>query len=181
MSRMFCTLREAAETLHANEEQIRTLVEQGLLHEFREGPHRLLKEAEIGALSLVQQYHSEAPQPLPAPKDAHRPPARPRARRKEDRKRGTEDRKRRRPSSGEVRLPKSVRRAPAPVPRPLRGAPAEAWVPPARPAAFRPSIRQWFWIGLVQDHPFVIALLSALVLLALSALGAGLCWLAETP
>jgi hypothetical protein len=179
MSRMFCTLQEAAETLHANEEQIRTLVEQGVLHEFREGPHRLLKEAEIGALALVQQCRSEAPQPLAAPKDAHRPPARPRARRREDRRHRTEDRRRRRPSSGEARLSKSALRTPACVPRPHRTVPAEARIPPARPVTFRPSVRQWFWIGLVQDHPVVIALLSGFVLLALSALGAGLCWLAE--
>jgi len=41
-------------------------------------------------------------------------------------------------------------------------------------------VRQWFWIGLVQDRPMVIALLSSLVLLGFAALAAGLCFWAET-
>jgi hypothetical protein len=41
------------------------------------------------------------------------------------------------------------------------------------------SIREWFWTGLIQDRPVTIALLSALVLLALSALAVGAHMLAD--
>ena len=41
------------------------------------------------------------------------------------------------------------------------------------------SVRQWFWMGLVQDRPVAIALLAGLALLLLSALVAGLCYLAQ--
>jgi hypothetical protein len=58
--------------------------------------------------------------------------------------------------------------------------------PASPPVAHRPSsvlpaltLRQWFWMGLVQDRPVAIALLSGLVLLALSALVAGICLAAE--
>jgi hypothetical protein len=53
--------------------------------------------------------------------------------------------------------------------------------PPAvvvRPPASTPpaqTLGQWLWMGLVQDRPSAIALLSGLVLLALSALAAGIC------
>jgi excisionase family DNA binding protein len=57
MSHMFCTLQEAAQTLNASEDQIKALLERGLLHEFREGPHRLLKEADVGALARKRRQH----------------------------------------------------------------------------------------------------------------------------
>jgi hypothetical protein len=41
------------------------------------------------------------------------------------------------------------------------------------------SVRQWFWVGLVQDQPVVLALLSGLVLLGLAALAAGICLLQD--
>jgi hypothetical protein len=53
---------------------------------------------------------------------------------------------------------------------------------PRRPD-YRPSdrlsLRQWFWMGLIQDRPVAIVLLSGLVLALLSALVAGLCFLAQ--
>ncbi len=54
MSHMFCTLQEAAQTLNASEDEIRALLERGLLREFREGPHRLLKETDVDALARKQ-------------------------------------------------------------------------------------------------------------------------------
>ena len=47
---------------------------------------------------------------------------------------------------------------------------------PPRPSM---SIREWFWTGLIQDRPEAIALLSGLALLALSAVVAGVCTLAD--
>ena len=175
MSRMFCTLKEAAQTLHASEDQIKALLDRGLLHEFREGPHRLLKEADVGALALKRRRRSKTrraarpqtrtkrPSPSPngktkasgpaerrLPRSSTVAPRRPRSRQRENRGQRAED-----------RLPSSVPHPPS-------------LVPP------NPSVRQWFWMGLVQDRPAAIALLSGLVLLILSALVAGLCFVAET-
>ena len=50
--------------------------------------------------------------------------------------------------------------------------------PDYRPSG-RPSLRDWFWMGLIQDRPLAIALLSGLVLALLAALVAGLCFLAH--
>ncbi len=50
--------------------------------------------------------------------------------------------------------------------------------PDRRPSG-RGSIRQWFWMGLIQDRPVAIALLSGLVLSLLAALVAGLGYLTQ--
>lgn len=50
--------------------------------------------------------------------------------------------------------------------------------PDRRPSG-RLSLRQWFWMGLIQDRPVAIALLAGLVLALLAALAAGLCYLAQ--
>ncbi len=60
MSRMFCTLQEAARTLHASEDQINALVEHGILQEFREGPHRLLRESDIDVLDGLRPKMEDA-------------------------------------------------------------------------------------------------------------------------
>lgn len=147
MSRMFCTLKEAAETLHASEDQIQALLEQGLLHEFREGPHRLLKEADVGALVSVGAGGTA------------------------DRRQKMDDRRQTTDGGRQRTRPLSILRTPSSVVRPSR---------PVLRDEPRRSVRQWFWMGLIQDRPLVIALLSGLVLLGLSALAAGLCLLAQT-
>jgi cell division GTPase FtsZ len=50
---------------------------------------------------------------------------------------------------------------------------------PDRRPSDRLSVRQWFWMGLVQDRPLAVALLAGLALAFLSALVAGLCYLAQ--
>jgi hypothetical protein len=197
MSRMFCTLKEAAKTLNANEDQIQTLLARGILHEFREGPHRFVKESDVGALALkcrqraagsrTSQPQAQTQRPSPAPGEkpkAKRPaaanlrhsatavapaPARHRTRSK---RRKTEDGRRRAQD-------RPLRTAPSPVtrtPRPVLQEPAPI-VQSRSPECL--SVRQWFWTGLVQDRPIAIALLSGLVLLLLSGLVAGLCLVAE--
>lgn len=140
MSHMFCTLQEAAQTLNASEDQIQALLEQGLLREFREGPHRLLKEADVGALAREQAQ-----------------------RRDQGARAG-------RSVSGRLPRAAASRRARETGPR----------RPDRRPSG-RVSLRQWFWMGLVQDRPVAIALLSGVVLALLAALVAGLCFLTQAP
>jgi excisionase family DNA binding protein len=211
MSRMFCTVKEAAETLNASEDQINTLLERGILHEFRQGPHRLLREADVGALDLRRergpqiQAPAEPPIPTkpPSPRSSDRPktsrPAQrkvrrgvtaaaqpPRPPRTKDAGRATVARQSKRPSNAKDRTwgpePKTQDRGPRPP-----NAGQNMANGPARPSVVRPpscapptdTLRQWFWMGLVQDRPAAIALLSGLVLLALSALVAGICLAAE--
>jgi len=188
MSRMFCTLEEAAKTLNTSEDQIDTLLQRGLLPEFREGPHRLLREADIDALALAQRPRTRTPRPARSPtptQQAARPPV-----------------STKRPTSRRRKKPKTSR--PAKSKRPPVGVvvspPLRAPQPPVRSTAFRrsedrvnaalptpssvvrhpSSIRQWFWMGLVQDRPTAIALLAGLILLVLSAVAVGICFLAES-
>ncbi len=166
MSRMFCTLKEAAETLHASEDQIEALLESGLLREFREGPHRLVKEADVGALASVGQQRATTPRPASWPAEIQRPFPAPRTHSKASHGAATTARPRG-PRPANVRAPKTADKRPKTAP------------PSVSRQAPGTSLRQWFWMGLVQDRPFVIALLSGLVLLGLSALAAGLFFVAE--
>lgn len=212
MSRMFCTVKEAAETLHASEDQINTLLERGILHEFRQGPHRLLREADVGALDLIRergpdaQGPAEPPVPTPPPSPHRsgrtpprkvrrgttavarppRPPRTKRARRRTGNQApGTEHRRSAGPDGTKARTPEG-RTALSPCDL-LHVSPPYAAAVPRPPSVVRPpscpppaqTLRQWFWMGLVQDRPSAIALLSGLVLLALSALVAGICLTAE--
>jgi hypothetical protein len=194
---MFCTLQEAAQTLHASEDQINALVERGILPEFREGPHRLLREADIDVLDLLRERSPESrkgeaasteeeassARPSNAPTASPRRTGKRRARRhvqrklspaatavarpshaqgKKNRRLRTEDRR-----TPEDRRPRTENREPR----------TEDRSPSSVPSA--PSVRQWFWMGLVQDRLTAIALLAGLVLLGLSALVAGICLVAE--
>jgi excisionase family DNA binding protein len=138
MSHMFCTLQEAAQTLNASEDQIKALLERGLLHEFREGPHRLLKEADVGALARKRRQHHG----LNVPGRPGKPY-----------------------TKGRVAYSYGAEET---GPRHLDRRPSD-----------RPSVRQWLWMGLVQDRPLAIALLAGLVLALAAALVAGLCFLAQ--
>ncbi len=161
MSHMFCTLQEAAQTLNASEDQIRALLERGLLQEFREGQHCLLKEADVGALARRQRqrrYAGATPRPPQAP--------------------GPQETDPRQPPGMSV---PGARRMPPTNRRPAYPRPAQATEPhrPDRRPSHRPSVWQWFWMGLVQDRPGAIALLSGLVLTLAAAVVAGLCFLAQ--
>ena len=202
--RKFCTLQEAAERLDITAEQIESLLSKGMLHEFRDGPHRLLRTAEVGAIVAGRIRRLER-QGQPLTQSTARPPSTPRDDSSaSDRTRG-------------VRLPRAPNAAPqtsrrdaarprtAPAVRQRRDlgsrAPARRSAPapsaklpplsdslrasrgrtepdtlPPRPSL---SAREWFWIGLVQDSPVAIALLSGLVLLVLAAVVAGVCALTD--
>jgi hypothetical protein len=246
MSRMFCTVKQAAETLHASEDQINALLERGILHEFRQGPHRLLREADVSALDLLRargpQALVPAEPPVPAAPPSPRRSSRPKASRATQRRvqrgatavarpprpprtsgssdtprtkktghrtanqtPGTEHRQGAgRASRSECRLPAektgptrvnavlqtvcpsyaaavpaSTELLAAPVVRPGGSRRTEvrppAVVPPSACTPPAQTLGQWFWMGLVQDRPLTLALLSGLVLLALSALAAGIC------
>ena len=50
MSGMFYSLKEAAEKLNKTEEEIKQIVKDGQLREFRDGPNLLFKVEEVEAL-----------------------------------------------------------------------------------------------------------------------------------
>jgi len=209
---MFCTLKQAAETLRASEEQIHALVEQGILHEFRTGPHRLVKEAEVGALALLQRPRAPAPPqdaPQNPPPGPPRDPARPAGsppggrskaggcattRRPHPRHTAPPPSRRRTAQKARDQIASRVPRTPdrngdrgrrpeavvrTQAPRSPGAAYVRTAVRPARRSLPALSVRQWFWMGLLQDRPTAIALLTGLVLLLLSALAAGLCFVIE--
>jgi hypothetical protein len=255
MSRMFCTLKEAAQTLHASEDQINALVEHGILQEFREGPHRLLRESDIhvlhglrpkmedaggsptenSALGNPEQRTADSGQrvedsavlcpapsvvgtpfsrtPTASPRRAGEGKARAYRKRKPSpaatavvRSGHVREKKNRRPRiedgrTREDRRRKTAHRRPPTEDSEQRTADSAVLGSPARPVALgdplrppssalrgptsgssglpTPSVRQWFWMGLVQDRPTTIALLAGLLLLGLSALVAGICLMAE--
>jgi excisionase family DNA binding protein len=193
--RKFCTLQEAAERLNATEEQIENLLRRGVLREFRDGPHRLLRTADVGAILAARTRRRERQGQPRTPNDrstsgrdgGSRLPrsgdAVPRESHPDDERPGT---------TGAMRSPRNVGfKTPAGSRASFRSSElprlsdnlrssrrrTEPESLPPRPSL---SVREWFWNGLLQDRPMTIALLSGLVLLALSSLVAGLCWLAET-
>jgi len=176
---MFCSLKEAAERLHVSEDEVEAMLEQGALREFREGPHRLVKAADVGTLAqpLVDSRTSlvslanDSPEAIddremrlphcaaatlraPAPRTA--------------RPRNTGGTRQRRMSTCGVRRngPVSSGSAYGRTSRPTRRTGVQTQ---------DLSLRQWFWNGLTQDRPVTIAILFGLVLLILSALIAGVC------
>ena len=199
--RKFCTIEEAAERLHITQAQIEKLLVRGLLKEFRNGPHRLLRTADVDAIVEARNRRLER-QGLPLGPDASRPGL-PRhddgssLRRSNDAQVSAEDGALRKPPSqgpktrtarsraggdsrttGKKRQPtRSSRRdrLPDDACRSRRRARTEAATPKQSQ-----SVREWFWNGLLQDCPIAIALLSAIVLLVLSGLVAGICWLTDT-
>jgi excisionase family DNA binding protein len=182
---MFYTLQEAARRLRISEEQLETMLQRGLLREFREGPHRLLKAADVAI--LARSLTASRPSPGTVPREPS-PPA----------------------SDHKLKLP---HRAAAAVKTPGPGLPGSRVVGQAHqrkmPGAerrgrrygtnggrqrterltalhYRPSacpaplsVRQWLWNGLTQDRPIAILVLFGLVLLTLGAMVAGVCLLVE--
>ncbi len=177
MTRMFCTLREAAKELRTTEEHIETMLSEGILREFREGPHRLVRAADVGALGTTKNSG-----PPPARHHRGREPNHvshvrlPRCAAAAVRAPGcwsaspknTSTVRQRRPLANETQQGRAgARRERRTIQPGVRAQPQSL------------SIRQWFWTGLIQDRPMAIAILSGLVLLALAALAAGVCVLVE--
>ncbi len=183
MSHMFCTLREAAQTLNASEDQMKDLLEQGLLQEFRQGSHRLLKEADVDALALKQRQRRERQSPTALPRD-HRVKASHPAEARLPHPVMAGARLPQQPGSQEGEKRRRLHRMHVPARgrmpyTDMRGAyPHQVReTGPRRPD--RLSVRQWFWMGLVQDRPVAIALLSGLTLALVAVLVAGLCFLTQ--
>lgn len=250
MAPMFCTVKQAADKLGTTEAQIRRMLDSGTLREFRDGPRRLLKLADLTDVEIVQRPGSCCESQTPAPRKAKTPQPGSGRSSAVSPNPGTAGQ----PSAGEIKLPptaaasKAARpslRPPKPVsrlprhaatskPAPLDSAHVVVVAPPeiegpaasepheefstedlayssdagamdrgpqsacpshsgslpvrpsARPVVHRPaarpplpsprrpythtmSLRQWLWLGLLDDQPFAIVLLFGLTSLALGA------------
>ena len=204
MVREFCTLEEAAERLRASQTQIERLIDKGLLREFRDGTHRLLRTADVGAILAARNRQLERQgQPMTTatsqPSLRRRkleltddPELEPHPHTEEEDAAGHESVRRDKSprNSRNVRSPQNSGLRPARARRsPTRPSSrtrssngprkpqrqAQSQTPPPRQSL---SVREWFWTGLLQDRPIAIALLSGLILLGLSAVVAGLCMFA---
>lgn len=161
MVRTFCTLKEAAEQLDATQEQVEILLSKGILREFRDGPHRLLRTTDVAVIVAARDRREER-RGRPQARGAVRPTSIYAGRRG----RGFAD-------GVSTQKPRPRRNAGRDVPsrgRRLSKSRTRADAVPERQSL---SLREWLWTGLTQDRPIIIALLSALVLLAISAAVAG--------
>lgn len=202
--RKFCTLTEAAERLNITEEQIENLLKKGVLHEFRDGPHRLLRTADVGAIVAARTRRLERQgQPLTqsrnrprSPQDSDRSTTEPNrnvqvtrppnatertSRRNGERPRTiTGNRSRRTPGSITPARRPALSRSPEPsVLSDRRQKPRPKGQPDALPPRPNLSLREWFWTGLIQDNPIAIALLTVTILLALAGAVVGAWALAD--
>ncbi|MBP7051164.1 MAG: hypothetical protein KBE65_09125 [Phycisphaerae bacterium] len=171
----FCTFEEAARRLDATQEQVEDLLRRSVLREFRDGPHRLLRTADVAAIAAAKDRRTL--QRGQASQFGHASGSFSVG---EESRSGFERSgafRPRRPTAGDSHAsPRCVGRS-----APSQGGIAtrnrmRPETPSSDPSA---SIREWFWTGLIQDRPVAIALFSSLVLLALSALAAGAYMLAD--
>jgi hypothetical protein len=195
MVQMFCTLKQAADKLKTTEAQIETMLNDGLLREFRDGSSRLLKVADLagmiatsrtsagGKRSARAQGKAGSPQPshmnrMPASFDAEiKLPAAPVATMTVSLPRETATRRPAR-CARHSSAPRQVLRATThkPAATPPRQRPPRAVVisPPvtpqhARPQTYEMSLRQWLWTGLLDDSPLAIFIVFGTVLLGACA------------
>jgi hypothetical protein len=172
---------------------------RGLLREFRDGSHRLLRTADVGAILAARTRQLERRGQTLPPSDTRPPSPRqdggsasgrdgvrlPRApdaasqTASRDAARSRAMGEQRGPMAGpSVRRPMSAR--PSRLPSRSNGLRASRGriQPEALPPRQSLSVREWFWTGLIQDSPLAIALLAGLILLGLSAVIGGACMLA---
>jgi hypothetical protein len=151
---MFCTLEEAAERLETTVVEIERMIDNVVLREFRDGPGRFVKTADIEAAAhpCTTAVRHARPAHLPSASRAHvdavlrgddilSPPADARPARADYRQR----RPHRQPGAAQRRRDARPR-------RPQQAAPRE----PTAPCGQRLSLKQWLWMGLLDDRPHVL-------------------------
>jgi hypothetical protein len=204
MAQMFCTLKQAADRLQTTEAQIETMLNDGLLREFRDGSSRLLKVADLAGVVATScpSTGSRRPACIQRKAGSARPthvnrmlasfdteirlPAAPAAIILGDSPRVTATK---RPARRTRPVPAS-RKAPHPARKPVcakpRQRPPRAVVisGPATPQLRRRqtlemSLRQWLWTGLLDDSPLAIFIVFGTVLLAACALAGAAYLLAQ--
>ncbi len=180
MAQMFCTLKQAADKLDTTEAQIEAMLNDGVLREFRDGSSRLLKVADLAGLAVTgdsatgpkrstrarRKAESTRPAPAPLDTDIKLPPApvataefdRPARQARTSRAAAC----RTAASPGRRNPPRAVVISPTPAAQRLK------------PPEYQMSVREWIWMGLIEDNPVAIFIVFGTVILGVCALaGAG--------
>jgi hypothetical protein len=192
---MFCTLKQAADKLETTEAEIETMLNDGVLREFRDGSRRLLKVADLADVTVAARRATSDSHPARTQLQVEAPPA------EIDIEAFTlPEPEIRLPSSGAVATKASpphaaTKRSPRPAPKPVvhkraahstvahkpvatqrRRDPPRAVVvsPPIakqrpRPQTYEMSLREWLWIGLLDDSLLAIFIIFGIVLLGAGA------------
>jgi hypothetical protein len=190
MVRMFCTLTEAANKLETAEADLEAMLKEGMLREFRDGPHRFLKITDLKTLAAGEGIKANRkPSPgSPSERDPSQPVGNVRAAA---------------PHAGpvEIRLPATAAvvtkakpphaRTAGPAHQAARSAASQSTAPQperrqvshasrsqgagrplpipafharrATPQVHEMSLGQWIWAGLVDDRPHTILVLLFMV------------------
>ncbi len=157
MARKFCTLEEAASRLSTSEDQLKAMLAEGLLQEFRDGTGHFLRSADVQALVLKQSRGGgTATMAPPAVESADEP---------------TEEDvlawRRERPKAVVPDSDMSVDNVTKPHVKTSRK--------PKRPGlrSWRMSRRQGLWAGVLDDRPSAILAVFILAALFIGGLAAG--------
>ncbi len=192
MAQMFCTLKQAADTLKTTETEIEAMLREGILREFRDGSSRLLKVADLDGLAVAACSTAGERRPARTQRNARSmqpqrdallhteiklPPAPTATTSVSPRRAVTSKRPPRRPQqpAGQRRTPHAVVCRPVASPRrqnPPRAVVISPTLPAQRlkPPTYEMSLRQWIWTGLIDDSPLAIFIVFGTVLLGVCAL-----------
>jgi len=193
MAQMFCTLKQAADKLETTEAQIETMLDDGILREFRDGSRRLLKVADLAGLTVAASpasnggHHAQRKAGPPRAEldneacalpdlEIKLPPSAA-VTTKVSPARTTAPQRASRPAlkpAGQRQVPPTIVRKPVAARR--RRSPPHAAVitspvttPRPRPQTYEMSLRQWIWTGLLDDSPLAIFMVFGIVLLGACA------------
>jgi len=199
---MFCTLKQAADKLETTEAEIETMLNDGILREFRDGSNRLLKVADLNAVALAATSATTRGRPAQARGKAGSsqprrddtlvlpnleiklPAAAAVTTRMSPRVAApTRPRSTQQPT-GQKRAPRAV--TPKRVPTQRRQSPPRAVVispdstaQRSQPQTYEMSLRQWLWTGLLDDDPIAIFITFGAALLAVSVVAGAIYLLAR--
>ena len=194
MTQMFCTLKQAADKLKTTEVEIEAMLDGGMLREFRDGPSRLLKVADLTGLAVAANVAASTRRPARAERkvgsapprcdrrasalldrEIKLPPASAATAQASPRLAAAPRRPSHRPQppTRQRRIPHTVAHKPAASPRrqnPPRAVVISPELPPQRPGpqTYEMSLRQWIWTGLIDDNPLAIVFLFGIVVLGMS-------------
>jgi hypothetical protein len=203
MAQMFCTLKQAADRLETTEAEIETMLNDGVLREFRDGSSRLLKVADLAAVTLATtsattrgrpaQVRGKTKSPRPTHDDdaivlpdleIKLPAAAAVTTRMSPHVVAPKHPRPTQRSTGRKQVPRAI--APRRIPAQCPQSPPRAVVisPDSTPQRPRPqthelSLRQWLWTGLLDDDPLAIFIVFGTALLGISAVAGAIYLLAR--
>lgn len=185
MISMFCTLEEAAEKLGTTTAEVEVMVANGTFREFRDGATQLVKSADVEAMaaaSCTTTAVGTGPHHRPDTRDdrsaaqaigepAHEvdiklPAAAPCP---SSRAESTRRREGREPASAPAL---DYERTSSERPRPVRAVRPSTRHIQADTSTQRLTLRQWMWMGLVDDRPHVLITLFLVVTAGIGGLAA---------